>query len=377
MSKTVQMRRDEIIGALQPEEDLLVADTGQGFVNVAVMRQEEAVGVIAALMAPGWLTVMAPAIGYQSGLNADMIGQLFTQSMSMGPLRFFLATDGAHLRLDVPLALGEDAWLDAIRRLGRALHGLYDHDAGWMMPPRVDRVPLNTITEWLAQLDDVNVESIGENQWRLVDQLGAQSMPVALEVDETLGQLRLMCGVIQLSEEQFEPSHSATFMKMNDKIFAGKLVGVPEHGALMYVMDVPSAWLTTASLNAYWSQILNDQMILRSLFSDVPTRFEQALETMLTQAESVGVAESVLASQFMRLARGESLDEEVDRHEALGDAVLDVAEYLFRVIPHVLPQMMSVMPMHLETVAQGQASMRALPEVLRTYWPQAPDGQMG
>ena len=358
---------------LGQHQDFEIISQREDFLTFVHLRRGEAVGLSAMQLERGWLTLLAPAISYAQGLDADMIGQIFAMSWTLGPLRFVLADDGLYLRADLPAPQGD---LDPTRllrlaaHLGGAVHRLLDHQPAWMAFE--DRTPLS-----LPQLQALLTQAQIEHEFlpkrdliRLIHDEDNLFNPTALELDAARGVVRLIYGlsaVEQPAPAMLSPTAAANLLRANDQLQLARLAYSPEQGGIMLLQELPTSWIDASTLRAAFARLRLDILRLERTFSGLTAALEPIFERLLTQQRAAQLDDALIAQTLRLIAQGQPMPHVMEAHDDLLDATLELADVMFRLLPKQQPRALAILPLQLDLVEQGAAPLHDLLTFVRDY----------
>lgn len=358
---------DACAAILQTQPDVQLAQRDDHFINTLHVRNQEGVAITITQLEDGWLSLLAPTIGYTQGLDADMIGQVFEQSWTYGPLRFVLAKDGLFLRADLPLTseevIPQKRFLALYKHLGLAVHKLLDHDPLWMA--HQDSTPLDAAAlNKLLQHAQIEHEYLDKRDlFRLVHEESNIFNPTALELDDDRGLARIIYGLSPVDDPEatrLSPTAAANLLRANDQLQLFKLAYSHEQGGIMLVAELPYSWLDVPTILAVWTRLRLDIMRLESTFGGLNAAIPPIFERLQGHQAEAQLSDATIATALRLIAQGKPLPKQLEAHDDLLDSILELADILFRLLPKQQPDIMLFMPIQVDLVEKGQAPLSSL-----------------
>ncbi len=310
----------------------------------------------------GWITFLAQAVRYEDGLDAKLMLGLFEASWAFSVARFVLADEGLYLRADLPTG---DALLSCEAVMQRV-----DQLAG-----AVDRL-IAGHEDWLTLQDDAHtppdlvarLEALGA-RWRddaavwLLDHPSAQvDSPVVVQPNGC--GLRLLYGVDRLDAEP-PPHLVGTLLRLNDTTLQSRFL-LSNDGAIVMALDIGPSELAYAMehLIARFCHDVDASLTLLTQQHDPGSALTALFDHIETGLNRAGLDDAVLASALSALIQGDALPQEVEVDDALADTIVELGEFMFRVLPQTHPQALALLPMQLDLMARGAQTHEGLRDLL-------------
>lgn len=365
--------------SLQAHPSFDIAQREDHYLSFVHTRGGEGVAMSLLQLEEGWLSILAPAIGYAQGLDAEMIGQVFAQSWVTGPLRFVLGEDGLYMRTDLPLIdddLSQARFLELALHMGQALHNLLDHRPEWARFHDSTALSAEQLTKALDQAQIEHEYLPKRDLYRLIHDEQNLFNPTALEHDTSRGLVRIIYGLSPTESPELEalpPTAAANMLRANDQLQLFRLVYSQEQGGIMLLAELPFSWIDANTLSAAWARLRLDILRLERSFSGLHAALGPIFKRLLELRTQAQVDDALIATTLRSIAQGQEIPPKIEAHDDLADAIVELADVIFRLLPKQQPRAMIVLPMQIDLVERQQATLESLLNFISDYALAAPE----